>query len=110
MMAMQTESFQICPIGTKVENRNNDKIEVSQLIIAPFIPVLDKYGIPQTGGICGGDIISVPNAIVTMQAYADARNVIHENEITDEAEIQQLMGAFLFKTTKAMNIEIVKYP
>ena len=109
IIAMQTESFQICPIGTKVENRNTDKIEVSQLIIAPYIPVLAKYGLEQTGGICGGDIISVPNAILTMTAYASARDVIHENEITDEAEIQQLMGAFLFKTAREMNIEIVKY-
>ena len=86
------------------------KIEVSQLVIAPYIPVLAKYGLEQTGGLAGGDIISVCNAFVTMQAYADARNVIYDNEITDEAEIQQLMGAFLFKTAKEMNIEIVKYP
>ena len=110
IIAMQTESFQICPIGTKVENRNTNKIEVSQLVIAPYIPVLSKYGLEQTGGLAGGDIISVCNAFVTMQAYADAREIIQENEITDESEIQQLMGAFLFKTAKAMNIEIVKYP
>lgn len=110
IIAMQTESFQICPLDMTVENRRTDNLEVSQLIIAPFIPVLDKYGIPQTGGICGGDIISVPNAILTMTAYASARDVIYENEITDEAEIQQLMGAFLFKTAKEMNIVIVKYP
>lgn len=110
MMAMQTEPFQICPLDMTVENRHTDNLEVSQLIIAPFIPVLDKYGIPQTGGICGGDIISVPNAVLTMTAYASARDVIYDNEITDEAEIQQLMGAFLFKTAKEMNIVIVKYP
>lgn len=110
IMAMMTEPYQICPLDMTVENRHTDNLEVSQLIIAPFIPVLDKYGIPQTGGMCGGDIISVPNAILTMTAYASARDVIHENEITDEAEIQQLMGAFLFKTAKEMNIVIVKYP
>lgn len=110
IMAMMTEPFQIYPLDMTIENRHTDNLEVSQLIIAPYIPVLDKYGIPQTGGICGGDIISVPNAILTMTAYASARDAIHENEITDEAEIQQLMGAFLFKTAKEMNIVIVKYP
>ena len=110
IMAMQTESFQICPIGKTIENRETDKIEVSQLVIAPYIPVLAKYNLEQTGGLAGGDIISVPNAFVTMQAYADARNVIFENDITDEAEIQQLMGAFLFKTANEMNIKILKFP
>ena len=110
MMAMQTEPYQICPLDMTVENRNTDKIEVSQLIIAPYIPVLAKYNLEQTGGMAGGDIISVCNAFVTMQAYADAREIIQENKITDEQEIQQLMGAMLYKTAKAMNIEIVKYP
>ena len=110
IMAMMTEPFQIYPLESNCENRETDKIEVSQLVIAPYIPVLAKYGLEQTGGLAGGDIISVPNAFVTMQAYASARDVIYENEITDESEIQQLMGAFLFKTAKEMNIVIVKYP
>lgn len=108
MMAMQTESFQICPIGVKVEMRNTNRIEVSQLVIAPFIPVLAKYGIAQTGGLAGGDIISVCDASVTMQAYSDARDVIQLNDITNEVEIQQLMGAMLYRSAKEMNIEIVK--
>lgn len=108
MMAMQTESFQICPIGVKVEMRNTNRIEVSQLVIAPFIPVLAKYGIAQTGGLAGGDIISVCDASVTMQAYSYARDVIQTNDITNEQEIQQLMGAILYRTAKEMNIEIVK--
>ena len=109
-MAMQTEPFQICPIGAKIYKRKTADIEVSQLVIAPYIPVLAKYGLEQTGGLAGGDIISVPNAFVTMQAYADARDVIFENEITDEAEIQQLMGAFLYKAANNMNVNITKYP
>ena len=110
IMAMQTEPFQICPIGAKIYKRETTDIEVSQLVIAPYIPVLAKYGLEQTGGLAGGDIITVPNAFVTMQAYAYARDVIYENEITDEAEIQQLMGAFLFKAANDMNINITKYP
>jgi hypothetical protein len=110
IMAMQTESFQICPIEVKVDKRDGDKLEIEQLILAPYLPVLDKYNIEQTGGICGGDIISVPNARLTMTAYADARNVIYDNEITDESEIQQLMGAFLYKTAIDMGIEIIKFP
>lgn len=110
IMAMQTEPFQICPIGAKINKRETEDIEVSQLVIAPYIPVLAKYGLEQTGGLAGGDIISVPNAFVTMQAYAEARDVIFENEITDEADIQQLMGAYLYKTAREMNINITKYP
>ena len=109
IMAMQTEPFQICPLDAMIENRKTDNLEVSQLIIAPFIPVLDKYGIQQTGGMCGGDIISVPNAVLTMTAYASARDVIYGNEITDESEIQQIMGAFLYKTSIVMNIDTVKF-
>ena len=110
IIAMMTEPFQIYPLESNCEKRDNDKIEVSQLVIAPYIPVLAKYNLEQTGGMAGGDIISVCNASVTMQAYEDARDVIYGNEITDESEIQQIMGAFLFKTAKEMNIVIVKYP
>lgn len=110
IMAMMTEPFQIYPLESNCEKRDSENLEVAQLVIAPYIPVLAKYGLEQTGGLAGGDIISVCNAFVTMQAYADARDVIYDNEITDEAEIQQLMGAFLYKTANEMNIKILKFP
>ena len=110
IMAVQVEPFQICPLDTVSELRETDSLEVRQLIITPYIPVLAKYGLEQTGGLAGGDIINVPSAYITMQAFAEAREIIQENEITDEQEIQQLMGAFLFKTAKEMNIVITKYP
>lgn len=97
MMAMQTEVSRSVQSSSTIENRETDKIEVSQLVIAPYIPVLAKYNLEQTGGMAGGDIISVCNAFVTMQAYASARDVIYDNVITDEAEIQQIMGAFCLK-------------
>ena len=109
IMAMQTEPFQICPLDQISDRRDTDCLEVRNLYLVPFIPALEKYGIEQTGGMAGGDIINVPDAYITMSAFAEARNIIQDNEITDESEIQQLMGAMLYKVANEMQITITKY-
>jgi len=108
IMAMQVEPFQICPLDQTAELRITDALEVRQLYRLPFIPVLAKYSIEQAGGMAGGDIINIPNAYISTQAFAEARNVIQDNEITDEAEIQQLMGAMLYRVANETGTLIVQ--
>ena len=108
IMAMQTESFQIIPIDKKAIKRGGDALEVGQLQKIENNPVLSKYGIEQTGGLCGGDILAIPDASITRDAYCDARDIIQEHEITDESEIANIMGSMLYKSAIDKNIEIIK--
>lgn len=108
IMAMQTESFQILPLDKKSVKKDGNYLMVGVLQKLDNNPVLFKYNIPQTGGIIGGDTLAIPDASITRDAYCDAREIIQENDITDENEIANLMGAFLYKSAIDKGIEIVK--
>ena len=110
IMAMMTEPFQIYPLESNCEKRDSENLEVAQLVQVPYNPILAKYGIEQTGGLCGGDILAIPDASITCDAYVNARDIIQEHDITDESEIANIMGSMLYKSAIDKGIVITKYP
>lgn len=113
IMSIITVPFQITPIGTFVGKLPNDCMTVMSVKKIPFIPVLAKYGIEQTGGVCGGDILGMCDINVMLNAFISARDIItnEENiETITEAECQVIMGAMLYKSATEAGINITKYP
>lgn len=110
IMAQFTLPFQICPIGTKIFKHDVNYIEVQTINIIEFNPILQKYGIEQTGGCVGGDIINIPNTDMMRDSYIEARDIVNDiinnnNEIT-EYEIQVIFGSLFYKYANIYKIQI----
>jgi hypothetical protein len=97
ILAIMTQPFQICPIGTTVKKIDDDYLTVETFSVIPFNPILAKYKIEQTGGLCGGDILSVNDNYTMLQAYIEARDIINNNDDITEQEVQVIMGSLLYK-------------
>lgn len=114
IMAQFTLPFQISPIGATIKKHDVGYIEVEFINIILYNPILVKYGIEQTGGAVGGDIINIPNNNMMIDVYVEARDIINsilgndENNIT-EYEIQVIFGSIMYKYAKIHNIEIKIY-
>ena len=113
IMAQFTLPFQIFPIGTKILKHDVNYIEVESINIIPYNPILQKYGIEQTGGVVGGDIINIPNTDMMRDTYVEARDIVNNIisniiEIT-EYEIQVIFGSLFYKYANIYKIEIKIY-
>lgn len=113
IMAQFTLPFQISPIGTKIKKHDVDYIEVQSINIIPFNPILAKFGLEQSGGVVGGDIINIPDTNMMRDTYIEARdiinNILYNNIEISEYEIQVIFGSMLYKYAKNYGIEINIY-
>ena len=113
IMAQFTLPFQIFPIGSKISKHGVNYIEVQTINIVEFNPILQKFGIEQTGGVVGGDIINITNNDMMRDTYIEARDIVNNiisnnNEIT-EYEIQIIFGSLFYKYANIYKIEIKIY-
>ena len=80
-LSIVTQPFQVCPLEETVPKRDGNVLECEQIILTDNNPILTKWGIPQTGGVCVGDTLNSPNYNMFHWAYLEAREYINANVI-----------------------------
>lgn len=109
VLSMQTEPFQTASFDERAEMCDSLNLEVESLQMLTYNNVLDKYAIQQTGGVCIGNIMSVPDVSIIYDTYIRVCDIIEKNNITNEQDIDSIIGALLYYASEKKGFSITKH-